>query len=348
MHQFIKSGIIGGALLGAGLFVTTPPVQATVVSGNLSVEANPFDVNNDGVVSPGEATMTSGTIGGGTVTAQYPLDNLVNRHDTSNDAEAARLISSDGATTAFMQYTAATSFNAGTVIGDQFVYGPFANATPYTLKLDGTTVQTGPGTPGTHPIQVTTLNSVVNVSTLRLEEGMSTYGPSGSTYAIMNEVLILPKRLNYIPATVTQTAGASWFGAPQAVSDLDGYGWGGTGNPTLKLDFGAAKLVSTLVLANFDSSGGPVDFNIYDDTHTLIGNVQMAGGAYGEYTPVDLVTPVSTSSLTFEFSDVGGSGHSAMREIMVFSEVVPEPSTFALLGLGGLFLWRRVRKSRTA
>jgi len=67
MHKSIKFGIIGGALLVAGLFVTTTPVLAAVVTGNLSIEANPFDVNNDGVVSGGEATMTAGAIGAGTV-----------------------------------------------------------------------------------------------------------------------------------------------------------------------------------------------------------------------------------------------------------------------------------------
>jgi len=39
MHKSIKFGIIGGALLVAGLFVTTTPVLAAVVTGNLSIEA---------------------------------------------------------------------------------------------------------------------------------------------------------------------------------------------------------------------------------------------------------------------------------------------------------------------
>jgi len=67
-----------------------------------------------------------------------------------------------------MQYVAATSFTVGTIISDQYVLpSPYNNATPFTLKLDGTTIQTGPGTLGTHPIQVTTTALLTNVSTLR-------------------------------------------------------------------------------------------------------------------------------------------------------------------------------------
>lgn len=352
MHKSMAFGITVGALLAAGLFVTTTPVLAGLVTGQngvvLSVYANPFDPNNDGVVSGTEATMTVGAIGSGTVgiAAGYSLQNLVNRHDGYNDNYGARMTDASGlASNGFMQFQAASSFQAGTVIASQFTFVQFPVSTPYTVKLDGTAVQSGPGIPGTTPIQVTTLPRFITGSQLRVEEGMSTYGATGPTYGLMNEVMILPQRLNLVAATVTQTAGTAWFGAPQAVSDLDGYGWGGRNNPSLKLTFAAPTLVSALVVANFDASSqpNPVNFNIKNDVGTVIGNVQLVGTTYGEFIPINFVTPVTTSFLTFDFTDVGGSGFSAMREIMVFSDV-PEPSTALLFGLSGLLLLRKMRK----
>ena len=70
----------------------------------------------------------------------------------------------------------------------------------------------------------------------------------------------------------------------------------------------------------------------------VIGNVQV-GANDGEYVPIKFNTPVNTSSLEFDFT---GSGP-GLREVIAFT-TVPEPSSLFLLGLGGLFLWRRVRK----
>jgi hypothetical protein len=336
------------------LSLATAPAHAATVTGGLSIYSNPFDPNNDGVVSGTEATMTVGAIGTGSVSVAggYSQDDVVNRHD-SYQSGLVRLTDGTGvATSGFVQYQAATSFNAGTVIAYQNAASYWASPTPYTLKLGSptvqATVQTGPGTLGTAPIQVTRLSSVVNVNTLRAEIGMTKYppdGPTGPTYGEMNEVLVLPTRLVRVaPISVTQTNNTStpWFNPPSAVSDLDGYGWGAFGNPSLKLDLGVATLVDTVVVANWDtaSTGGPVNFNIKDDTGSVIGNVQLLGGAYGEFIPIHFDTYVYTSSLTFDFTDVT-NGRTAMREIIVLA--VPEPTSVGLLALGGLMLLKRRR-----
>jgi len=108
---------------------------------------------------------------------------------------------------------------------------------------------------------------------------MSAY--NNSTYALRRDErgYILAEAIDPGPATVTQTAGTAWFNSPQAVSDLDGYGWGGFNNPSLKLNFGAAKIVSTLVVATSAAAAARSLHTSRDDTGALIGNVQMAGGA---------------------------------------------------------------------
>jgi len=229
------------------LFVTTTPVLAAVVTGQngvvLSIYSNPFDPNNDGVGSGAEATtMTAGAIGAGTVgnAAGYSQADVVNRHDTYADGGGGngRLIDSTGvATSVSCSSKRPSSFNAGTIIAYQYVLGPFNNANAvHDESLMATTVQSGPGTQGTSPIKVTSLASVQsNVSTMRLEFGMSKYASSTQTYAEMNEVILLPRELKLVPATVTQRRHRV-FGAPQAVSDLDGYGWGGFKQPVLETD----------------------------------------------------------------------------------------------------------------
>jgi hypothetical protein len=96
MQKSIKFGMIGGALLGAGLFVTSTPVRAATFSGSngvvLASYSNPFDPNNDGVSGGADMpTMTSGAIGAGTVVPQYNLEYLVNRIDGRTESGVARM-----------------------------------------------------------------------------------------------------------------------------------------------------------------------------------------------------------------------------------------------------------------
>jgi F5/8 type C domain/PEP-CTERM motif len=57
-------------------------------------------------------------------------------------------------------------------------------------------------------------------------------------------------------------------------------------------------------------------------------------------------SPVSASYVRFTIASDYGSIYGGLSEIR-FIEAIPEPSTFMLLGLGGLLVWRRARKSYT-
>src|SRR6185437_16849188 len=95
-----------------------------------------------------------------------------------------RLTSTNGATGAFDQFVATAPFKAGTVIGLQSVLPLFNTSMGYTLQLDGNTVQTNAGTPGSAPFLITTQSLTPTVQTLRLNNmGMTTYNSvAGTTY----------------------------------------------------------------------------------------------------------------------------------------------------------------------
>ncbi len=299
--------------------------------------ANPFDPNGDGVRTGTEAsTVTAGPIGGGTAGEAVSLDNVVNRHDSRSGANAGAGRIQGTASQGYMQWVASAPFTAGTVVSAQHVGASFTPAMAFTLKLDGTTVQTGTGTANSHDIRVTTL-APAPVTTLRNETNMCIWGgATGTTYADMQEILVLPDPLARIPATVSGTAGGGGVGT---VYDLNGdtaanQWYTSTASAYFQLDFGAPTTVQALVLANWENI--PIaDLTIRKDGAggaVLLSGVQLVGnGNYGDFAALRFNTSVTTSALRFEFNNAGGTSV-GMREVIAFS-VVPEPASALLLGL---------------
>lgn len=341
----------------------TPAIAATVtgMNGVIATQyANPFDPLGDGVTSGVEATtITTGAIGGGTISTSSNLDRIVNREDHRSNTGGGRIQSSDGsATRGFIDFQAAVPFTVGTLISAQFVSSGFDAPMAFDIQVGAQNRQSGPGTVDLHPYQVTTFaNKLSNIDRLRIKEDMVTFGGSTETIADFQEVLLLPDSLEAIPVTQI-TATAPVFGSVPGIHDFDGgHGGGGAAGTWavapvpaqrsdrfFQLDFGGTETVSALVLANFENIG--VDAVILDDTATEIAAFTMDEGSLADFLAIRFDTPVDTSFLRVEFNDTDAIG---MREVIALRTVepfVPEPSTGVLLLIGGSLLASRRRKRR--
>lgn len=346
------------------LFVS-PTFGATVVGQNgvvASKYANFFDPNLDGTISGAEATITSGAIGGGSVSGST-LERVVNRVDQRSSSGGGRIQDGTGvATKGFMQFQATTPFSVGTVMSVQKVTEGFNSNMAFDLKLGTsggtTTVQSGPGTVGTHPFSLTNFAyQKQNLTHLRIEENLATVGAAPARIGDFQEVLLFSDRLEVVPVT-SITATTPSFGSTPAINDFSGTtaasgavgGWA-TGtpgpNPFFQLDFGTDRKVDGFVLANWENI--PISGDILDDTNTIIAQFTMTGdGSLGEMLPIEFITPVTTSLLRVNFTNSGAIG---VREAIVLTEIgflpVPEPSTLCLglLGLMGLTKLRRRQRA---
>lgn len=341
--------------------LVAPAMGATVVGQNgvvASKYANFFDPNQDGTVSGAEATITSGAIGAGAVSGST-LERVVNRVDLRSSAGGGRIQDATGvATKGFMQFQAATPFSVGTVLSVQKVTEGFNSNMAFDLKLGTTsgttTVESGPGTVGTHPFSLTNFGfQKQNLTHLRIEENLATFNAETARIGDFQEVLLFSNRLEVVPVT-SITATTPSFGSIPAINDFSGTtaasgtvgGWAtGTpgANPFFQLDFGSAKKVDGFVLANWENI--PISGDILDDTNTIIAQFTMTGnGSVGEILPIEFITPVTTSLLRVNFTNAGAIG---IREAIVLTQIsflpVPEPSTLCLgmIGLLGLTKIRR-------
>jgi hypothetical protein len=353
-----------GSVLAAALsffMLVSPSFGAIVVGQNgvvASKYANFFDPNLDGTVSGAETTITSGAIGAGAVSGST-LERVVNRVDQRSSAGGGRIQDAAGvATKGFMQFQATTPFSVGTVMSVQKVTEGFNSNMAFDLKLGtsgGTsTVQSGPGTVGTHPFSLTNFEfQKQNLTHLRIEENLATFNAGTARIGDFQEVLLFSDRLEVVPVT-SITATAPSFGSTPAINDFSGTtgasgvvgGWAtGTpgANPFFQLNFGSAKKVDGFVLANWENI--PISGNILDDTNTIIAQFTMTGdNTFGEILPIEFITPVTTSFLRVNFTNSGAIG---VREAIVLTQIdfapAPEPSTLCLgmLGLLGLAKLRR-------
>ena len=120
---------------------------------------------------------------------------------------------------------------------------------------------------------------------------------------------------------------------------------------------GTPKLLTDLLLNTGDQDSGTYQPNKYSIYTLKLGGDPTQLGDWNWQFSVDqipatsqqvqllsLPTPVMTEGVK-AYIDSPRSGGAAFAELILLT-TVPEPSTSMLLGLGGLFVWRRVRRNR--
>jgi len=216
---------------------------------------------------------------------------------------------------------------------------------PWFLQLDATEVSSGPGTRGLRPWNIVTFPTVGSASQVYIEKTMSAYAGSATTYADMQEVVLLPECLAPIPATVDSVS-ATEYGSSGALVDWavqlhdgDGGWWTANGGDRWAvIDLGGTQPVAALLFSAWDNV--PVDFDIQVGDGvapwTTVATLTLELGAVA---PVrfDTIQETALLRLFFGSNDAGGAG---LLDVIPFALVIPEPGSVALLCLGALALWR--------
>ena len=78
------------------------------------------------------------------------------------------------------------------------------------------------------------------------------------------------------------------------------------------------------------------------DGNYILSDGNGAGTDYSNYT---VISGLSASSFTLEITSPGGGGRGGISGFQIVATAVPEPTSAALLGLGGLGLVLRRRRS---
>lgn len=124
----------------------------------------------------------------------------------------------------------------------------------------------------------------------------------------------------------TVTSGAVALTAGETVDFSVDYKIGGSGNEvTLSIDLVGTGGEGTINLGSIDTTGGPASFTQLDLNGALVANT-------GNY------------ELVFNLPNAGGQGRDVHIDRVYLASAVPEPSSAALLGLGGVALILRRRK----
>lgn len=263
----------------------------------------------------------------------------------------ARLTASGGITGVY-QFTQGAPFTVGTVVTLQGTNAGFSTDRPWSLKLDGVTMQTGPGTRDTRPFQIATLAAPVAATQLRIEETMSLWGGSPpTTYAEVQELFLFADRLQAVNTTVTSVSATSYgssaglvdfLSQSNAAADSGWWASGGVDHWAI-LDLGGNKVLDGLILSAWEnvSAGYQVQTGDGIGPWTTVVTVGMNAG---DIEAIRFNTPQTTPKLRFFFPSASNPNGAGLLDIipLVAAPVIPEPSTALLLaGVAAAALRRR-------
>lgn len=181
------------------------------------------------------------------------------------------------------------------------------------LSFDNTPVPAGHGSN-----EVGTLNVTLDWSTGGDWDQYANWDGRGDVYQI--------EASNITPAVIVFTPDADWVSVTITSFDLDE--WAGGDDTTVNWTISG-------------SSSGTLASGTWDDFN----NVNDPSDAGGRSTVTPNVTGAGGEALTLSFEQTFGLVTYLAMDNLTFDQAVPEPSSTALLGLGGLVLMLRRKRS---
>jgi hypothetical protein len=369
MNRYIKihwGRRLGAALILSAVVGSAAAGAAPIVGNGGSLMIGPYDTDYNSALDAGVTTSFGDPATGlqGNWSLQFTTMDGAFDHKFSGDTTGWTWLRNAVETTGapvYAQWTRPTSFQVGTILYDviKFNYPDVAGTANYTVKVASgnpgltstawSSIAGGSGSAsvaGTGPIGIATLPAAVDANTLRMEFSSTTYRIliDPNSHAFIDEVTVLPERYARLTITGVTVSGAPSFPKERAV-DLDSQTrWFDqtAGDEFIQVSFGSSTNVDALVVYTYP--GFPSDFTVTDDANNVLATVSgVSGGGFGEVIPIRFDMPSMTSSLriTFTTSQVDGVG--GLAELIPL-QLVPEPSTSLLLGLGGLLVWRKFNR----
>jgi len=276
--------------------------------------------------------------------------------------------------------TSPSSFTAGSVVAVQNVSTGFDNDMPMDVSVGGNAVMTLPGERTlNHRIGFQALDSPVTTNEARLSYDMSTFGGSSSTFGRSNELVVTNEPITPIdvaPANGVSFQGNNTFGNPEQLVDKTSDGFyekkdglllddstvdtgNGVKDRHMTLDLGTAgtddtfTLKGVMLMSRWDAHQEfdvltSTDGTNFTDTGVHVSMTDVNGESEMAMLRFDSAITASHSRFLFDddqpTDDNRGKNEAFLIKTVPFA-VIPEPASVVLLGLGGLLMLPRRRRS---
>ena len=352
----------------SALAIASSTASAVVtVSGDGSLIGRPYDADGNQALDAGVTTNfgvpSTGLTGDWYLEGGTSMAGAYDGHFSHDGQKWTWLQNNNDASGApvYAQWNHPTGYQVGTLVYDvtKYTYGDVGGTANYTVKVAGS----NPGltsaawsgisapthsvtTPNTSPVNVQTLDSVMNASSLRVEFS-STHTRTSNSHAFIEEVLVLPDRYDRL-AVDSVTASGQNLPASQAVDNNPRAQWyhQTAGDEFLQLNFAEPEQVDALVVYTYVNF--PSDFEVFDDANNslaIVTGVDSLNTSTGDVFAIKFNDPSTTSFLRLVFTTNQQDGVAGNAELVPLQQLpIPEPASLALAApLGALFLRRRPR-----
>ena len=352
MHKSIKFGITAGALLATGLFVTTTPVNATVFDNRQNVNV----LNSDTAVIT--AFQTTGGV---------PASNLNWTRDIGGAASYWEGGVGNGANPGnnYLQADFGVSRNIKTIRAWITFAGFGLDVGSVETSPDGITwtPQSGVFTPGANQ-DTFVLNTAVDARYLRYvgsdPADNATKRWAVNQLQVLGDTGTLPSGMHLDLVSGSAFSGGLTLTRNGSVSSVttDAEFINDAQNPMIRkvmysMGTGDGFTLAWGDVTRFGKFGFVTDPFFEDAGADFILEASLNGTTWNTvYTGTSQLGGVNTLDLgavdaqflRFTYTSTSIADNH-ISDVFAF-EAVPEPSTFMLLGLGGLLVWRRLRRNR--